>query len=216
MPISTAEEGFAYNNLEEQYMKEVVAVDGGDDDDAGQSSTISYDVTERGLDRGEIAEVVAIHTTASMNLQESEVATQTEPGSVHISNSFGTNPDGDGSVGLTPAEISLESVSNVEFGFNSATQDELGILDQVEIGYNMPFSDATNGFGGGGMVPTVDHLLNLKEMFGRGPMVDRFDDFFSHYLVTVRSISDKQEMNLKRRVWYQIHDREVVDPIGFS
>lgn len=178
-------------------------------DNVSDVSTFEFDITERGLDPDEIAELRAMRVTvgaradavqgqdsrgafqfdidAGYNLSASEVIGQ------QIDQSEPLDPDGDGTD---------------EFGTSAADTDEVGQVYTFGDAYMLGFDDDTNGNGSGTTLQSHTELLNMADLFGSGPYVDSADDFQSIINVEANNCIERLGVEVRYSLYYSVEQTE--------
>lgn len=120
-------------------------------------------VSQRGIDSDELAELVAMYRTASIQPASSAAAgenTEAETG-LGLNLSGASESPNDASSQATILDTN-ESGASLRVG----EIDDPGVLDQV----------VAQVFGGTGATSTTERFVNFREVFGSGPFVDKTDD----------------------------------------
>lgn len=174
-----------------------------------------YEPTQGGLDRGEIAELVAIIPNGIQDWVQD--AGRVDDGSLSWNVSAMGFP--------RSTETRSESIVNQEAGFTDAETDASSVFNFRELhamqGIHYPsFEDQTNGAGGPGSVVYFPHrgAVNYRDWFGHGPLF--FDDESVQMSLEVQSKgfgSSQVEFHPRYAVYWDVYettDQRVKDILG--
>lgn len=167
-----------------------------------------FEITERGLEPDELAELVAFRVETSINVDHNAVP-PAKPGSCVVEAGAGFNLSGQEFVqegGELLATFDDDNSGTDDAQVRANDTDEVGQLWFSNYGTAITFEDEGSGTGGpaaaSGRYPEV---INLREMFGEGPVVDSVDDFtirhrFELSSVDVYRVTSKLNFSLYYRV----------------
>lgn len=207
MPMQNS--GLAYIDVEEQVIRESIEAEAESDDSESQSLETSYDITERGLDRGEIAEILAIAEEWSIYRDDSQATGQVERGSVRFRNEFGTHPSPST---FDSSTVEEEVEGDITFKLNNGQADEAGVFSLLSLKLQTGQSEVNTAdgyaFGVGGDFDHGNRIIDFHGMFNEGPLVDRFDDLFSHWNVITHNLSDDYNLDINRQIWYNVMEKD--------
>jgi hypothetical protein len=174
--------------------------------DGDSASRNDYEITERGLDHNEIAELVFMYRDYYLAAESTggTGSDATAPGSLEGAASLGVNLEG--------AEDIVSDQPYVD-GPDSVT-DERGQLDFVEAEIAVLYQDTANQNGGGGNSMGRDRTMNWRHHFGRGPAFDSADDLSLR--MDVEKHGAGGDTRAKSHVYYQlgwvVHEVEDIRP----
>jgi len=175
----TDHSGTDYSDFEYQQISatlEAPAADGDQQEQAELTFGVSPLSDVGGLANNEVAELVAYRLSVSFDSDDEAIAgDQNVGGGYYLSGSFGANA---ADVDAIPEEfdsVELEvGPGNTETSLSSASRDE--IFDMFQASASLAFDDQAGGLGGGMHVEGVDYDRNMRQLTGRGPVLDQTDD----------------------------------------
>lgn len=178
-------------------------------DDYVVNAVEEFEVTERGLDPDELAELRAMRVSVGAEVTAQEPQDSRGEFSFNIDAGFNIgvsdalnqqdtdstdfDPDGDGT---------SEARSDV------AETDEVGQIYTLSDNYNVGFDDDANGNGGGGSNVPVVETIDFAGMFGEGLYVDSADDFASVIAVKADNVVELVAVNVTYSLYYNVQETE--------
>lgn len=182
------------------------------DADSGPSDTIEdiqqFDITERGLDPDELAELRAMRVT--LFTLTTTTVNQGLPGTVVARIGAGYNLTGDEFL-LSEADstrIDTDDSGTDDFIVRTNDTDEVGQVYHATVQETVNFGDGTNGVGGAANDSMPSELLNMAELFGSGPFVDSADDFSSRIFLAVNDVLESVEIGISYSLYYDVNEVE--------
>lgn len=198
--------------------------------DAGSSPSLSDDrivvtdpVSERGIDRDEIAELVGFRRYATAYSKGEEEANTTQAGLILAEGDLGIN--------LNPEELptqntvgseSLDTVTGADTSqkggiLRGKILDAPGVLDSYTLagtpsqGPNDNITDPAGGKGSGSFM-NAERQIYLRDWFGTGPFLDATDDVTIHTEIDPTNVNT----NVVTEVQYQLYWHVTEMPEGRS
>lgn len=149
--------------------------------DVGNGAAFSeeeqFEITERGLDPDELAELRAMRVQVAAIIDAD--GPQDSTGTCSIDVGAGYNLSGDEFLNANPDITQIDSDDSGTDDLVSATKDtdEVGQLYSTSFNAVIPYDDDANSNGAGPALPNETETMNYAAMFGSGPVVDAADDF---------------------------------------
>lgn len=178
-------------------------------DDVTQTVEEEFEVTERGLDPDELAELramrVSIGTVAKAGQPQDsrgEFAFQVDAG-FNIGESdalFSSN--------TTARDLDPDADGTDEVRSRVAETDEVGQVYTHANSVGIGFDDDANGNGAGGQGVTVTETVDLAGMFGTGPFVDSADDFVSVATLSPDNVIEFFGVEIAYSLYYNVETTE--------
>lgn len=167
-----------------------------------------FEITERGLDPDELAELRAARVQVSTALETT--TNQGLPGNVEAFVGAGYNLSGDEFVQKAKDETTVDADNSGTDDFIIATKDtdEVGQIYSSKVVGSAAFGDGSNGVGGGGNHISQAELLPMADLFGAGPFVDAADDFSSRIAIQVNDMLDSVSCNVVYSLYYDVSQTE--------
>lgn len=201
-----------YEDISEQRIDAVFAVNTG-----ALSSTsietfsqrVDFEVPEAGgLDKNERAELVGWVLEDVSVIVEQEASAGTEPGTARIG------------CELVFAQPGIGAITEVNQG-DAGTDGQISVdvveennpfISRAEARTESPFNDTTNGSGGGGahQRPTYLDEMWYRDHFGRGPVIDRFQDVIE-LVMSMRTVEMQNEgvnASVAWRLYWNVFEEE--------
>lgn len=156
-----------------------------------------------GLDGDQVAELVGMTVTVTCgpdNLNDLIGQDQAE-GSFEARGVFGSDLSlEDQEEGWNRVEDeSAEQGSGFVFG---ATRSDSAIFDQFNVAGMVGFSDAAAGAGGGGTYAYQRYTVNMRDLFGRGPVLDAADTLSLAVTIVKNNVAADVESTVRYKlIW---------------
>lgn len=183
--------------------------------------------SEGGLDVNEVAELVAMRVQVRVAADDFADAGDTAQGNIEFRGVLGANLDSasdlleptdpgrnelnviGGSVDATGNGNIIEDVNEAELRINGHAKDE--VFYHFQAINDTPFSSDAGGVGGGGGFAENTEVVNLRDLYGRGPILDSGDDLSFVSSVIKNQVNAGAEATLRVTfVW----DVSTVDDAG--
>lgn len=170
-----------------------------------------WEITERGLDPDELAELVGLRVSATIGTDVDPIS-QDEIG--HITGWFqtGFNLSGDEflvSQGTQATEdFDVDGSGTADFRSFTRDTDEVGQLTADRLDGYLGYSDTTDGTGGAGGMPELNYVLNFRQMFGMGPIVDAADDFSTMVGLDINNVVAGATAKMTVSAYYEVEEYE--------
>lgn len=181
--------------------------DSGPDDSV--RDTRQFEITSRGIDPDELAELRAMRVQLTLGTDDSPVA-QDEAGAVIAGFETGFNLSGDEFLFADRAQTGIDTDSSGTTDFQSIVNDtdEVGQLTADRLSMYVGYSDTTDGTGGAAGAPTMTYFLNCAELFGSGPYVDAADDFVTSITMDVNNLVAACTAEANLSLYYNVTEVE--------
>lgn len=141
-----------------------------------------------GLQRDERAELVGIRGVEV--LEHSAIGGNDQPGGMALGYELSMDPERFG--GRDSAdEQDIQGVTGIDKAILVAVEPDIVRIDHFNVSNEFDSVDSTNGTGTGGGGTTTDRRIvdwNLRDQYGRGPVLDRHDQLYMHS--TLRKTGD--------------------------
>lgn len=173
------------------------------------SDTQQFEITERGLDPDELAELRGIRVTASLRVQAD--GAQDSRGAVFCDIDAGFNLTGDEFLSVNPVADGIDVDDSGTNDFQSFTKDtdEVGQLYSERLSAGIGFDDDANSNGGvGGGEPVTSELISYPGLTGTGPVVDSVDDFSSRIGMSVSNVITTLACDVRYSLYYAVEESE--------
>lgn len=164
-----------------------------------------------GLDINEVAELVAIRTTASVSGDRFGDAGDTAQGHVQFRGVLGANLDSTTDLLDDGGDLRNELVNEgTVLDENDGADGDLKVQghDKEEVFYHFltgndtPFSSDSGSVGGGGGHIFLNEMINFRDMVGRGPVIDSNDEISIVSNINKNQVETVAEGNLRvTMVW---------------
>lgn len=184
-----------------------------DDADAGPTvgtdNVERYEITERGLDPDELAELRAMRITATVRVRAD--GAQDSRGSVLAEIGAGFNLSGTEFIGTAAdaTSIDVDDSGTADFTAQTRDTDEVGQLYTQRLSTAIGFDDDANANGGsGGGEPTISETISFPALTGTGPVVDSADDFVSRVNLVVNNSITTVETDVRYTLYYAVEETE--------
>ena len=181
--------------------------------DAGPSTTVTdvreWDVTTRGLDPDEIAELRALKVQFTLQ-QSGDPISQDEIGSVRASLDTGYNLAGTEFLSAGPSTVLLDTDNSGtdDVRVSLKDTDEVGQLTADQIAASVGYSDTTDGTGGSASFPHIEYWVSFPELFGSGPVVDSADGFNTRLELDVNNMVAGVGCSARLSLYYAVEQVE--------
>lgn len=160
-----------------------------------------FEITERGLDPDELAELRAARVAVGV------VFTADQPtdsvGSARFEMGAGFNLNGEEylQAGANGLQVDVDGDGDDDYQIFTKDTDEVGQFWTYVDTLSAPYDDDANGNGGGGLATQEVEMLNMADLFGSGPFVDSADDFTSR----IRVVEQNSIATLGVRILYSLY-----------
>lgn len=170
--------------------------------------TRQFDITERGLDPDELAELRGMSVTA-VAIFRAAAATDSV-GSFSARVGAGYNLTGDEFLQAEPNVTSIDNDNSGTDDYQIRTRDtdEVGQLYSTSLSGSTPYDDDANGNGGGGVLPLSTTTIDFTELTGTGPVVDSADDFSSSIDLEVLNVITDVGFRMLYSLYYAVEEQE--------
>lgn len=175
-------DGVTYSDHEVQHIRHDLDID---ETFSGSTETVTeeFNITERGLDNDELAELVHF-TVRTGIIQGGQATDDPNPGFVRMESGAGFN--------LAGSEFLLDSPNSesITTGLTEFTRntDEVGQVWSVQLSSTAPNFDSTNGAAASDEGNILQYSIDYRDKFGSGPFLDSTDDFNSKHVVTAENL----------------------------
>lgn len=184
-----------------------------DSADAGPTLTFEdvreFEITERGLEPDELAELRAMRVALSIGTDDSPIA-QDEIGAVSAVFESGYNLSGTEflSRGRDTDLIDTDDSGTDDFQAIFRDTDEVGQLTFDQMDLYLGYSDTSDGTGGAPGGPERSYMIDFATMFGSGPFVDSVDDFKSSIRMNVSNVVADCKVKAAYSLYYRVMESE--------
>lgn len=167
-----------------------------------------FEITERGLDPDELAELRAIRVDAAMTFEAA--GAQDSIGSVRASVECGYNLSGTEFLlsGRDSELVDTDGSGTDDFDVLTGSTDEVGQLFHGRLSCIIPYDDDSNGNGAGGHLQRLDETISYPQMTGTGPVVDSADDFVSRIRMNIENSITTVGCNVNYSLFYLVEETE--------
>jgi hypothetical protein len=212
----TMTEGAEYADFEIQEIATLAEVTPNNDTNPNLRTLTEFEPLEDrgGLDANEVAELVYLEVTAHLEIEDEE-ADQNVATTGEVRGYVGAN-----SGGTDESTNSVPAVGNTIIQRNDGDNDTdvvgTSITDQgrfqiYQLERGLPFDDQTNGPGGNSSGDTFHAEKNMRELFGRGPVLDVTDSIDIFQAVNVSDTVVPVQAGTRA---YCVWDTATVDEAG--
>ena len=203
--------GISYADHDVHHVSHVLrfSQDADDGPDTGYRDTRQWEITARGIDPDELAELRFM--TIQMNLgNDADSIEQDEIGSAVASYETGFNLSGDEFVleSRSTEDIDTGGGGNTDFIAAFGDTDEVGQLTANRLFQYAGYSDTTDGTGGAASGNTLAYQLNFGDVFGSGPYVDAADDFVTSIELNVDNMVSNMTAEINASLYYRVEEVE--------
>lgn len=179
--------------------------------DAGnfaETNASQFEITQRGLDNDELAELVAFRVQYGVAL--GPVSSQTAPGTVRVEFGAGYNLQDEEflQVGGTFTTEDIDSSGTDDIQTVEADTDEVGQIWAAQTGATLPIDDSTDGPGAGADVEFDNEMVDFRAMLGGGPILDATDDFTPRVRVDQNNAGVRVEAQAVYTLYYDVETME--------
>jgi hypothetical protein len=177
--------------------------------DTALADTQQFEITERGLDPDELAELRLLTVDVALSLDEG-VVDQDEIGGFVASVDYGFNLAGEEylSAGGTATNEDVDDSGTDDFTVITRDTDEVGQLGSHELAMYAGYSDTTDGTGGSASCPRFYTQIPFATMLGTGPVVDAVDDFTSRVRLTAENMVGGGQVSVRYGCYYAVEESE--------
>lgn len=174
----------------------------------GYGNVKQFEITERGLEPDEIAELRAMRVTLSS--AQLTTVNQGLPGTVQGLVDAGYNLSGSEFLlgDSNTQNVDTDDSGTTDFVVRSRDTDEVGQIYTNRITETLSFGSNSNSVGGGGQGSTVVETVNMADLFGSGPFVDSADDFVSRIFLDVNDSLETVEVAVTYSLYYNVMETE--------
>lgn len=208
------DEMVTYSDFEHQHVEFRANLDNPDNSASYAVTQSVRPLEDRGaLDNDEVAELVAIRVYPAIGIDDpgAVAGSDTAPGKLEFRGVLGANLDGadqlDAPTGTGDVEDIVTNEGN-EGDLNAEVTNKTrsGVFYHWDTQLQTPFEDATSGAGGTGGVTgdTAAEFINLRELFGRGPILDQSDDMTARLRIIHDNVSFSTENALRVTMYWDV------------
>lgn len=207
MSIQDSGGGRTYSDHDVHHVRHRVRLNGATGgDNLSQVSDQQFEITERGLDPDELAELKAMRVSVGVDIGASEA--QDSRGEVSYAVEAGYNTQNGETIrtaSASPAgDFDPDGDGTDEISVFVSDTDEVGQIYTLADNANIGYDDDANGNGGGGANNVVTETLNMDELFGSGPFVDSADDFVSTIRIRPDNVIEQLEVDVVYSLYYNV------------
>lgn len=172
-----------------------------------------FNITERGLDPDELAELRAARIdVAALQLPAEGGSAQDQEAAFRAAVDAGFNLTGTEFLGNT-ADASQDLIDNDNSGTDdyfvvTRDTDEVGQVYTTLISGAPTTLNATDGTGSGGIMETRRELIDFGELTEGGPVVDSADDWTSRVELSINNIVETVGVSVRYSLYYAVEESE--------
>lgn len=209
MSVNTDSSGLSYSDHDVHHVNHSVRIlAGSGGDDVFFRSNEQFEITERGLDPDELAELRAMRISIGPTAGAGENQTQRGEFSFTVEAGFNMSEGEALSTGSSSTTTDTDSDGTDEINVVVNDTDEVGQIyaynDNFNIGYEAP-SDSAGAAGTGN---SNTEVISMSELFGSGPYVDAADDFNSQITVRPENVVEKLGVEVTYSLYYDVSQVE--------
>lgn len=203
--------GVSYSDHDVHHVRhQAQVIPGSGGDDVTVNDVRQFEITERGLDPDELAELRAMRVSVGAIVGASQG--QSSRGEVSFSVGCGFNLTGNEFLTLTDDDASEtfdpDGDATDEVRIITGDTDEVGQLYHLTDNVNIGYDDDTNGNGAGGANNSTTEMLNMADLFGSGPYVDAADDFSTFIGFNPDNVIESVNVVTKYSLYYNVTEVE--------
>lgn len=175
-----------------------------------QVSEQQFEITERGLDPDELAELRAVVVDATLT-SEGTVIAQDEIGTVKATLGAGFNLSDDEFLAddfEIPERFDQNDDGTNDFAVAVDDTDEVGQIFTGGLATGVSYSDTTDGTGGSAGYPHLREKISFAGLTGTGPFVDAADDFNSYIRLSVNNAVVDFSAEVRYSLYYRVEEME--------
>lgn len=202
--------GFSYSDHEVQWILNDYQFK--DAADAGPDTSLEdeaqFNVTERGLDNDELAELVYLR--ADLDLGVDSVGDQTTRNFFEVVTGWGANLSGSEYVSTDNdfEQFDVDDSGTNDFQRNSRTTDEAGQWIAESLRATIGFRDTGNSVGANSTTDRVQVTMDFRDLFGSGPFLDSTDDLTNRIFMNVDNAIDGARLDQRLMLVYDVQTVE--------
>lgn len=187
----------------------VTVAAGAGGDDLEQAAVEELEITERGLDPDELAELRAMHVSVGAVANGGEPQSQRGEFSFTVDAGFNIG-ENDGLFGGegTATAFDPDGDDTDEIVSRIRDTDEVGQIYAFADNFSIGFDDDTNGNGGATSTSSMTETVNMSDLFGSGPYVDSADDFVSVINVEPDNVIERFGVEVAYSLYYNVEQVE--------
>lgn len=184
--------------------------------DSGPTTAVSsveqFNITERGLDPDELAELRAVRVQASLSvLPQAAGSSQDQEGAFRLKAGAGFNLSGDEFLGIqgTQSEsFDVDGSGTTDFQAITKDTDEVGQVYTAQLDGLLPVQNSTDANGAGGFTPHLEEKMDFDELTGSGPVVDAADDWTSLIRLETDNVVESLNGAVRYSLYYMVEETE--------
>lgn len=175
----------------------------------GLNDVQQWEITERGLDPDELAELRALTVDVTLGTVGDPID-QDEIGEINLRAQAGFNLSLDEFVlnNASTEGVDVDNSGTDDFNVVTNDTDEVGQLFAANLHGYPGYSDTTDGTGGAGGMPSLHETIHFPAMFGSGPVVDAVDDFSTHLRLDVNNMVAQVTAQATYQAVYAVEESE--------
>lgn len=178
-------------------------------DDYVVEAVEEFEITERGLDPDELAELRAMRVQVGAFCQALQPQDSRGEFSFTIDAGFNIGvSDALHTASLNTTQFDPDGDGTDEAASSVRETDEVGQVYTYADNYNVGFDDDANGNGAGGNSNATAEMLNMQDLFGSGPFVDSADDFVSVVRVLPENVIETFGVQINYSLYYDVNEQE--------
>jgi len=209
--VSSGNRSMTYADHDVHWVRHALNFDDGADSgpDTVTNDIRRFEITSRGLDPDELAELRLLTIDASLKAGGTPID-QDEIGSVTAAIDYGYNLDGTEFLSATPNTegIDVDDSGTDDYIAQFRDTDEVGQLGAHTLSMYPGYSDTTDGTGGSGSCPHFRFSFPLAAHLGTGPVVDSVDDFCSRIRLVINNMVADAAVDVKYGLYYAVEESE--------
>lgn len=170
----------AYSDVETQQTFFTTSMGAGEQNESALAEFSEEVLGPNGLDRDQVAELVAARYVVKLGIEEHDIATNQTPGQAKATFALSINAEeaallGDGDPVDSAEVISDSGAQTMSPG--GRVSDDPGRLIEEQVTVSPAFNDTTANTGGGGnSSQSIQFVAPYRNWFEHGPIVDATDD----------------------------------------
>lgn len=203
--------GVSYSDHDVHHIRHTLNVEPGT---GGITTTVDdirqFEITERGLDPDELAELRAMRVSVGCRVRSGQP--QSQRGELSFQVGAGFNLSGNEFLAIADNDveefIDPDGDGTDEIKARTTDTDEVGQIYHMTDSYSVGFDDDTNGNGGPTNSAPHAEVLDMNELFGSGPYVDAADDFSSLVQFRPSNVIERLACEIKYSLYYDVSEVE--------
>lgn len=162
-----------------------------------------------GLDRNEIAEIVAMEFTANLSSRDG-VDANSELSNLRADISFSVNQVADFQTDEQDVRTEvLEDDSGAETALDAQVGSDTNLLYYFNLEANAGYRNSTDGNGGPGSIHgPLSETKNFRDLLGGGPVLDRFDEIVVRHQIRSDDYTGIAVSEVKGQFYYVTEEEE--------